>query len=126
MKLLLILSILFSLTSCFQQSNSSTADDSSCSGAKGSEQFKEVCAIIVDKCIACHGDHNFSTANQEYQDEEKFLAIDGLVKPGDAVNSYFVKRIKNCGSGENADMPTGDDPISSEDCETIKDWINSL
>ena len=91
MKLFFIISLLFSLTSCFQQSNSSIVDDSSCSGAKGSEQFKEVCAIIVDKCIACHGDHNFSTKNQEYQDEEKFLAINGLVKPGDADNSYFVK-----------------------------------
>lgn len=123
MKLLLNLILLFNFVACYQQSNSHTQDSSSSMDATGSEKFRLVYDILVDKCIGCH--HEFEKDNA-YNNETNFKNVSGLIKPGDAVNSYLVQRIRGCGTGAAADMPESGSSISSEDCETIKDWINSL
>lgn len=46
-----------------------------------------------------------------------------LVKPGDADNSYLIRKLDGSGSG--ARMPIGGGPLSSTDLNNIKDWINS-
>ena len=126
MKLIFSIGILLFLTSCFQQSNSSSGDASLAQSvdAAATEKFRQVYQITRENCFGCH-DHSFENLTTEAQwMAAKSNYGQDLFTAEDADGSYFISRTRNCGSGAQADMPDNGESISSEDCAIIKEWIN--
>lgn len=122
MKLIILLAMI-SLSGCFQQSNSTLKDESIGKEVDGADEFVAAYAVLNSQCISCHTGYHQSWGN--YTEESDWIA-DDLIQEGSSANSYLVKRIRNCGTGQEADMPNTGDSISKAECDAIKDWIDSI
>jgi len=128
MKLFFIISLLFSLTSCFQQSNSSTSDVNLTRDVDldASPEFVEVFKIVQAKCAGCHS-HSFDSLSKE----KDWLSArsDGsplIVKSSPDESNFFI-RMRTCSTASNADMPElPAEPLTDSECDSVKEWINSL
>ncbi len=49
-----------------------------------------------------------------------------LVKPGDADNSYLIKKVKGSSGIKGDRMPRGAQPLSSGEIATLEKWINAM
>lgn len=127
MKLILILLLSLNFTSCFQQSNSSTSDASSNSEVDedASNEFAVVFNIVKGKCFGCHN-HSFESLTKEEDWIKQQSQGVSLISKGSANDSNLIKRMKNCSSGTNADMPTRGDALTQSECDIVKSWINEL
>lgn len=86
---------------------------------------REVAPILLDRCIACHGEKNFKG---EYQ----LLSYDSLmqsgesgetpIEPGDTVASYLLQLVVE----EDSDlrMPKDKDPLSVNQIDILRRWID--
>ena len=94
------------------------------------EIFENNCAFV-----GCHagtaGSQNLdlseeffisSLINVKSSDLPQFLRI----KPGDAENSYLVKKIRGTSGIKGEKMPRGGAPLADVDIAIIENWINSL
>ena len=122
MKLILLLTMIF-IAGCFQQSNSTLKDENIGKEVEGEDTFVAAYSVLNSQCISCHTGYHQSWGN--YITEADWIA-DRLIVEGDATNSYLIQRIRNCGTGQDADMPNTGDSISRTECAAIKDWINSI
>jgi hypothetical protein len=124
MKLILLLTILSCLSSCFQQSNSNTKDSAQVDDSEG-VAFKAAFTVLNNECIQCHSGYHDDWSR--YSREADWLAVSDLIISGDANNSYLVKRIHECGSIDSEkQMPKDSDVLTLDECAAITDWINNL
>lgn len=119
----LLILVIF-LTSCGQDFNSHTFDESRygslgiVSDAEGSN-FVNAYNLIQTKCTDCHlGYHNDYAAYTTSQD----WIDNNLVVAGDFDNSPIRAVLKNYGG----DMPLQGTKFSDEEITTLQTWINSL
>ena len=125
MRYILEISAIFLLVSCYQQSNSNTADQSIGVEIDASEgaRFQQAFQVLNAECIQCH-----TSRHQDWGRliRESDWVSDGLVVAGDSNNSWIVKRIHSCGNtDEGAQMPIGD-LLTKEECDAITNWINNI
>lgn len=128
MKLIINITLLILLSSCFQQSNTSTGDSNLGKeiDENSSAQFVEVYSIIKSKCFNCHN-HSFEAADADEESWVNATSQGGdLVSIGSSSNSNLVKRMKTCSSGSNADMPTSGEALTLSECDIVKEWIDSM
>ncbi len=123
--------LLLAMNSCFQGYNSFSNDDrnfpapdSPDNPSNNSASFAAVSDLLVNKynCYSCH-QADFSWSN------ESNWVSDGLIDPGNSSSSYLLGRIRGAGvswPGASANMPPGDQDLSEEDIQTIKNWIDNL
>ena len=124
MKLILFLTILSCLSSCFQQSNSNITDNTSCLKLTGSDEFKVACDVLNTKCISCHSNYHNDWANLTSESQWADLST---ITPGNSDNSLLVERIHGCGSIDSGDqMPEDAERLTADECKKITDWIDSL
>jgi hypothetical protein len=120
----LILPLLLSLGACFQYTNSVSGDVQRFgSNVTGSDAFLSAREVFQNKCFECHGD--WATLNET---DFTTYAPSGevLVQAGDAVNSLIYYRIRgSSGPKGPKTMPNSGAQISSQELETIEDWITN-
>lgn len=122
--------------------DSSTSKENPFSFIRSSEVQKnelgyEVMDILSESCAmyACHSGPEASKKlnlsedafvpnliNVKSAEVPQFM----LIKPGDATNSYLLKKIRGASDMKGEQMPRGGDPLPEEDIAIIEEWINSL
>lgn len=81
-----------------------------------------VAEILSRRCLSCHnaqerkGDFSLQTASD--------LMDSGMLAPGDAASSHLLDVITPQ-NGKSPRMPKGADPLSAEEVESIRNWINA-
>jgi hypothetical protein len=88
------------------------------------------------KCIDCHGGSaglNLSTGNDWANELIGITATETFsgmaikrVEPGNANNSYLIKKLENAAGITPSRMPLGADPLTVAQINQIKVWINSM
>ena len=79
---------------------------------------------IFNKCMPCHSSQN-ATAGlvlDSYDGLMKGGVSGSPVTKGDAADSLIIKRVTADGFGP---MPPAGDPLTSEEIETLKTWIDA-
>lgn len=116
-----LLLFLLIISSC-QDINSHSFDENlyGDNRAQGSAAFVAAFSVIESECINCHsGWHN---SYSSLLTEQSWIDA-SLIIPGDAVNSDIIKRLRNYGSI--GGMPI-EGPITNDQYETLRDWINGI
>lgn len=76
--------------------------------------------IIVNKCASCHYHSNYAFKS------DADWSVDTLIVPGDASTSTLYRRLQNNEfDSSRADMPLAAAPLSLNELETIRNWINN-
>lgn len=121
----LFLVIFFLLLSCGQDFNSNSFDKTIYSPAlidtstPEGQRLSDAYEILVEKCASCHkGYHNNYSGLITSQD---WIDSGNIVK-GNSSGSDLVIRLQN----EGGNMPENGEIISTEDHQTIKDWIDQI
>jgi hypothetical protein len=86
---------------------------------------RDIRPIINNKCISCHGGVKQSGGFSMLFEEEAKMATESgkpAIIPGDAGASEMVKRLTH--HDPEMRMPLGKSPLSDEEIELIKEWIN--
>lgn len=110
--------LLFLLSGCIQEENSSSQDADLYGGSGGSADFLAARQVIRTNCSACH---TFGTMT------EAQLLAEGLFIPGDALNSPIYYRLRNSSGTEGPkDMPDNGSTLSGTDLALIATWINNI
>ena len=87
--------------------------------------------VFSPTCVVCHGDAD-AEAGLNLEEGKSFDSLVNvsstqvalnLVEPNDAENSYLIHKLEDRADIEGDRMPP-DDPLSSEDIDVIKQWIN--
>lgn len=106
------------LSACGQNSNSFSNDETNFgnSSVAGSAQFKAVNLILVQNCSDCHAYSNYSEAD---------WISKGYISPGKPDGSKLFQRLIGSGVPGPQDMPVNG-ALSSDDIQTIRDWINGI
>lgn len=116
--------ILLTLLSC-QDYNSNSGDKGRYGPVNllgADAQFSTAYFIIQDRCVSCHdGVHNRWA---DFKGTNDWIA-ESYIVPGNAANSTLIKRVINTG-GAAANMPPGGSPLSNEEYNSLKEWINAL
>ncbi len=113
------------LNSCGQSFNSNTSDylllQSSYCQDQSLTALCEANEVLQTKCTSCHsGDHTTWAA---WDTNEEWIAS-GKVIAGNPEGSSIVSKLKVYGTGGN--MPLDASPLTQEEYDKIKAWINSL
>ena len=87
--------------------------------------------VFSPTCVVCHGDSD-AEAGLNLEEGTSFdslvnatstqVALD-LVEPNDAENSYLIHKLEGRAGIEGDRMPP-DDPLSSDDIDVIREWID--
>lgn len=86
---------------------------------------RQIRPIINNKCISCHGGVKQSGGfSLLFEEEAKMDTESGkpAIIPGDAEASEMVTRLTH--HDPELRMPLGKDPLSNEEINLIKEWIN--
>lgn len=86
---------------------------------------RQIRPIINNKCISCHGGVKQSGGfSLLFEEEAKMNTESGkpAIIPGNADLSEMVKRLTH--HDPEVRMPLGKDPLSNEEIDLIKEWIN--
>lgn len=119
MRFIFFIILIFSLLSCGRVYNSSTLDEQLYgSEVNGSENFQLAQAVILSKCVSCHG------AWADYSEEDYISS--GLIEVGLSQDSELYVRIRGNDSSTSGDMPTNGNTLTSDEIVKIKTWINEL
>lgn len=87
----------------------------------------DIMPIFVESCVSCHGelDENgfpYTEAGlslMTYEDLMKGSEFGSVVEPGNPDDSYLLEMVAN------GDMPDEGDPLSVEQIELIRSWIEA-
>lgn len=83
--------------------------------------FREkVAPILQARCVACHND-DLDEGGVSFQNGD-WIEESGHVEPGDAVSSYLLQLVTPA-SDQPAAMPQDGDPLSEEQRNILKQWI---
>lgn len=125
LSILAILSSFFTITSCYQDTNSNSFDDrySLSNGIDTStpngQRLSNAYDILKENCMNCHTGYHNSWTN--LNTDSKWINT-GLVEQNDAYSSTLLIRLKNIGGN----MPKDNPQISEEDFDIIVDWIDNI
>lgn len=125
LSILTILSLFFTITSCYQETNSNSFDDrySLSNGIDTStpngQRLSDAYDILKESCMNCHTGYHNSWTN--LNTDSKWINT-GVVEQNDAYSSTLLIRLKNIGGN----MPKDNPQISEEDFDIIVDWIDNI
>lgn len=117
--------LLFILTSCGQDFNSSsgdfalTADNGIDTSTAAGVRLSAAYNVLKNNCMTCHTGYHNGWAN--YKTDSDWITK-GLAVRGDTTSSQVYDRLKNVGG----DMPQGAPQISDTDRQKLEDWILGL
>ena len=124
MKHVLLLSLFFWATACYENQDSSSDDAGGLTINPGdSAQFIAAKTLFAGSCAGggCHSDFSSKT-------EAQFVA-QGFVVPGDPDSSTVYCRLQGstgaCG-GDPKNMPLGQPALDSSELLIVSDWINTV
>ena len=80
---------------------------------------RDIQPIFAASCAGCHGEKKQSGGLRL---DSKAIALAKAIKPGNAAESELYRRV--AGLSDQARMPMGGKPLSSNQIELIKRWIN--
>lgn len=119
MKLRYFIILIFTFFGCGRVYNSSTLDEQLYgSEVSGSQNFQLAQAVILSKCVSCHGAWGSYT-------EEDYIS-NGLIEVGLSQDSVLYVRIRGNDSSTSGDMPTNGNTLTSDEVVKIKTWINEI
>ncbi len=123
MKVLSILAF-FCFVAC-QDLNSNSSDAVKFKKEPIDPAFAQAYSVIQSRCVNCH-ENNYHASWAKYRTSASWVAT-GLVVPGDANSSQFIRRIINSGlEGANSNMPRNNGALPNDEYQYLVDWINSL
>ncbi len=95
----------------------------------------KVVEIFDEWCTTCHADGGALDDPSEFPLEGNLSVLVGrkanesdklLIAPGDPDASYLMDKVMGTPAMKEDLMPLGDDPLSAEDLEVIREWIASM
>lgn len=107
------------LLGCGKVRNSSS-QDAAIYGASvsGSATFLQARTVMASQCFSCHSNWSSFSENQ-------FLTS-SLVRAGNLSGSSLYTRIRGNDTGQTGDMPQSNPNLSSDDLNSIKQWIQGI
>jgi hypothetical protein len=85
---------------------------------------RDIRPILSENCFACHGpDGNSRKGNLRLDRGEEAIA-DGIITPGKAASSEFMKRILTANSDELMPPPESHKKLTGEQRDTLRRWID--
>ncbi|MBD3234252.1 MAG: hypothetical protein GF315_11070 [candidate division Zixibacteria bacterium] len=119
--LFMLLSFALFTNGCFDLGEKvATNGDNSMDPEEAPTWSNDIAPLFAERCSPCHisrsdGGLNLSTYENATSDEQ-------IIDPGNADNSVLVDRIKGTITPR---MPLGGDPLSAEQIQNIRDWIDN-
>lgn len=110
---------LFFLVSCLEPVHNSTGSASSSQPVYNTEIDMAAQKIFSDSCNSCHGSASPGYGGISYIDDIASMILNGIVVPGNPSASLVHTEI------DSGSMPISGS-LSSDDRQTISDWIVSL
>jgi len=92
-------------------------------------------AVFDEWCTACHAEGGSLDDASEFPLEGDLSVLVGrkanesdkpLIAPGDPSGSYLMDKVLGTPAMKEELMPMGDDPLSAENLQIMKDWIASI
>ena len=92
-------------------------------------------AVFDEWCTACHAEGGSLDDAGEFPLEGDLSVLVGrkanesdkpLIAPGDPAGSYLMDKVLGTPAMKEELMPLGDDPLSAENLQIMKDWIASI
>lgn len=93
--------------------------------AKPIDFERDVAPILRDHCLECHNSRDHRSGFSLHSKQSTVAGGDSgpAVVPGDTVSSYLLDLIQPVDG--TAEMPKGAPPLSSQEIETLEQWISS-
>ncbi|MEJ2538366.1 MAG: hypothetical protein P8188_00055 [Gemmatimonadota bacterium] len=96
-------------------------------GAPDPSFADDIMPIFQESCVRCHGEVDESgfpyteggLSLMSYEDVMKGSEFGSVIEPGNPEDSYLLTQV------ENGDMPDEGDPLSVEQIELIRAWIEA-
>ncbi len=95
----------------------------------------KVKGVFEEYCTACHAEGGDPNDPSEFSLEGDLSGLVGrksnessrlLIAPGDPNSSYLMDKVLGTQAMQEDLMPLGDDPLSAENLQLIRDWIASM
>jgi hypothetical protein len=95
----------------------------------------KVAEIFDEYCTTCHAEGGALDSADEFPLEGDLSVLVGrkanesdklLIAPGDPAASYLMDKMLGTPAMKEDLMPMGDDPLSAENLQVIRDWITSI
>jgi DNA-binding beta-propeller fold protein YncE len=80
---------------------------------------KRALALLEERCFSCHGQEGAAEGGLNFILNPPRLAARNIVVPGNALKSKLYRKVKS------GDMPKDDDPLTPQEVELLRKWIDS-
>jgi hypothetical protein len=120
MRAFVLLALLAAPAACGQLNTmNSTASDAILYAGGGSNEFRAVRQVVIQKCATCHYHDEFA-----YYSEQDYIDY-GFVVAQDLAASEIYRRLDSNTVGGEGGMPV-DDSLTAAELQAFEDWIASL
>ena len=86
---------------------------------KNNDLQKQALTLLKERCFSCHGEEGTAEGGLNFILNPARLVAREIVVPGDGLNSKLYRKVKN------GDMPIDDDPLTPQEIELLRKWIDS-